>query len=287
MPLLSRHLGQSVEGDYNLGMQPDERSTSSEYDRAASDVAWDAQRLASPHTQQDKSRRVRRMFDGIAPTYELVNSVFSAGRDKYWRREMVRLAVVRAEDVLIDVACGTGDVARAFAGAAVRPARIVGLDFSASMLAEAAARPIAAGSFVQGDALRLPLADGSATLITCAFGVRNFQDLAGGLREMYRVLAPGGRAVILEFTLPRARWLRALYLFYFRRVMPLAASLISRDRSGAYRYLPSSVVNFAESEEVLATLAAAGFKCVAAHPRTCGIVSIYLAAKHSGGPAGT
>ena len=250
------------------------------------ELQWDAQRLACPHAQQDKSRRVRRMFDAIAPTYECVNFFSSAGRDRYWRREMVRLAEVRHDDVLMDIACGTGDVARAFANSPVRPARIVGVDFSAPMLARAVAHPIKGGGFIAGDALRLPLADGTATLVTCAFGIRNFQNLDAGLREMHRVLAPGGRAVILEFGLPRARWLRSPYLFYFRRVMPLAATWISRDRSGAYRYLPHSVVSFPGSDEVLAALTSAGFDRVSAHPRTFGIVSIYVAAKHPGGLAG-
>lgn len=243
------------------------------------ELQWDDVRLDSPHTQSDKSRRVRRMFDAIAPTYELVNSVASGGRDKYWRREMVRLAAVRADDVLLDIACGTGDVARTFAASPVRPQRIVGADFSASMLVRAAARPIAGGAFVQADALHLPLADASVTLITCAFGIRNFQDLATGLREMHRVLRPGGRAVILEFSLPRPEPLRSLYFLYINRLMPLAATWISRDRSGAYRYLPRSVVSFPASGEIVAALASAGFADAAAHPKTFGIVSIYVAAK--------
>src|SRR5512137_890196 len=97
-------------------------------------AVWDASRLAAPHAQPDKADRVRRMFDAIAPTYELVNTVASGARDAHWRREMVRLAAVAPDDVLLDVACGTGDVARAFAAAAVRPARIIGLDFASAML---------------------------------------------------------------------------------------------------------------------------------------------------------
>ena len=243
------------------------------------DLQWDDVRLNSPHTQADKSRRVQRMFDAIAPTYELVNSVASGGRDKYWRREMVRLAAVRPDDVLLDLACGTGDVARTFAAANVRPRHIIGADFSGSMLRVAATRPIAGGSFVQADALHIPLPDAGVSLVTCAFGIRNFQDLSAGLREMYRVLRPGGRAVILEFSLPRPGLLRTLYFFYIHRIMPMAATWISRDRSGAYRYLPRSVVSFPESSEILAALTAAGFTTAAVHPKTLGIVSIYVAAK--------
>lgn len=245
-------------------------------------VAWDERRLASPHTQPDKAQRVRRMFDAIAPTYELVNSVSCAGRDAYWRREMVRLAQVRPDDALLDVACGTGDVARAFAAATVRPRRITGMDFSWPMLVRAAARPVSGGAFCQGDALRLPVADASVSIVTCAFGIRNFQNLDTGLREMHRVLRPGGRAVILEFSLPRSALLRRLYLFYINRILPLTATVISRDRSGAYRYLPRSVVSFSGSDEIAAALRTAGFSAVAVYPRTLGIVSVYVALKDAG-----
>lgn len=252
--------------------------------RSATDpvVQWDEPHLAAPHAQADKAVRVRRMFDAIAPTYELVNSVSSAGRDRYWRREMVRLAAVRPDDVLLDIACGTGDVARTFTEAVTRPARVLGLDFSRAMLELAAARPIARGAFVQADALHLPLPGASTSIVTCAFGIRNFQNLAAGLAEMHRVLRPGGRAVILEFSLPRRRLLRAAYLFYINRIMPWAATWISRDRSGAYRYLPRSVVSFPASDEVLETLASVGFDTADVHPRTFGIVSIYVARKGNG-----
>ncbi len=239
--------------------------------------AWDEHRLAAPHEQADKAERVRRMFDAIAPTYELVNRVFSGGRDKAWRREMIRLAAPWADDVLLDVACGTGDVVRAFAGAPEPPGRLVGADFSGAMLGLAAkAGPEHAG-FVQCDALRLPFADGSVSIVTCAFGIRNFQDLSVGLREMRRVLRPGGRAAILEFSLPRSALLRRLYLFYINRIMPWGAALISRDRAGAYRYLPRSVVSFRDRGEIVSLLRQAGFDRVQARPLTLGIVTLYLA----------
>lgn len=238
---------------------------------------WDKPRLADPHAQPDKADRVRRMFDAIAPTYELVNTVASGARDGYWRREMVRLAAVRSDDVLLDVACGTGDVARAFAAASVRPERIIGLDFAAAMLARAVARPIAGGAFIQADALNLPLADASASIVTCAFGIRNFKDLRAGLSEMARVLRPGGRAVVLEFCVPRRRLFRRAYLFYVHRLMPRLATWISRDSTGAYRYLPQSVISFPDIGEVVTAFRSAGFGEVAVHPLTWGIVAIYVA----------
>ncbi|MHC4671538.1 MAG: ubiquinone/menaquinone biosynthesis methyltransferase [Planctomycetota bacterium] len=231
---------------------------------------------------RDQAGRVRGMFDAIAPTYELINTLASMGRDGYWRREMVRLAEVRPEDVLLDIACGTGDVARAFAGGPVRPRRIMGVDFSLGMLARATGRTIAEGSLCQADALNLPLADRSVSIVSCAFGIRNFQDLSCGLRQMYRVLGPGGRAVILEFSVPRRPFFRRLYLLYFHRLMPLIATLISRDRTGAYRYLPDSVLSFECPKKIISMLKDAGFSNVAVYPLTMGIVTVYVARKDSG-----
>jgi demethylmenaquinone methyltransferase/2-methoxy-6-polyprenyl-1,4-benzoquinol methylase len=233
--------------------------------------AWDSARLADPHRQPDKSDRVRAMFDAIAPTYELVNRVASAGFDARWRREMVRRAGVRPDD-------GTGDVCRAFASAAVRPRHIVGVDFSGGMLARARGRTGGRRvTFCQGDALALPFADGSFTLATCAFGVRNFQELGAGLSEMRRVLRRGGRAVILEFGMPTAPVLQGLYRAYFTHVMPLAARAIARDGTGAYRYLPRSVVSFCDREGIVRCLNSAGFAQVDVTCLTLGIVTLYCA----------
>ena len=129
------------------------------------------------------------------------------------------------------------------------------------------------------DALDLPFASGAFTVAACAFGVRNFQNLETGLREMYRVLAVGGRAVILEFTRPSNRVFRTLYEFYSSRVMPLGATLVSRDKTGAYRYLPRSVVSFPDAGAMCEHLKGVGFSKVVATPMTCGIVTNYLATK--------
>lgn len=243
------------------------------------DIVWDRKRLEAPHTQPDKANRVRRMFDAIAPTYERINTIASAGRDRHWRREMVRLAAVRPDDVLLDLACGTGDVARAFASANPRPARIIAVDFSISMLRLAAPRPISGLTLVQADALHLPLTEASVTIVSCAFGIRNFQDLGTALREIHRVLAPGGRAVILEFSIPTMAIFRHVYRLYAGQVLPALAWLIGRDRTGAYRYLHKSVLSFPRREEIVFGLRAAGFTDVVVHPLSWGIVTIYLASK--------
>ena len=242
---------------------------------ASREQAWSQQQLQAPHEVADKAGRVRCMFNAIAPRYELVNTVFSFGCDKMWRRRAVRMAEIRSDDDVLDIACGTGDFARAFAAA--NPASVVGCDFATEMLALASKRPPPSITWCDADALCLPFADQAFSITSCAFGVRNFQDLQKGLGEMYRVLRPGGRAVILEFTRPRRRLFRAMYELYANRVMPVAASIISRDRSGAYRYLPRSVVSFPDSQKVSDILKEVGFARVEATPLTMGIVAVYIA----------
>ena len=242
---------------------------------------WDARRLRCPHTQPDKAGRVRAMFDAIAPTYERINSLFSVGCDAYWRRRAIELAGVNRDDLALDIACGTGDQARALARWG--PRRVIGCDFAHQMLLRAARHQTAPTLCCQADALHLPFGDRSVTVTTCAFGVRNFQDLDAGFREMHRVLAPAGRAVILEFTRPANRLLRPVYEFYASRVMPALAARLSRDRVGAYRYLPRSVVSFLSAEEMCARLIGAGFREARAVPLTFGVVTVYVARRASDG----
>jgi len=240
-------------------------------------TVWDRPRLAAPHDQPDKARRVRAMFDGIAPTYELVNRVLSAGRDAHWRRYAVRMAGVQPDDHVLDLACGTGDFARAFARAG--PRMIVGSDFAPAMLALAAERDPGDIHWCRADALAMPYGDAAFSIVSCAFGVRNFQSLSQGLSEICRVLAPGGRAVILEFTMPKAPVLAKMYLLYFRHILPFAARLISRDRSGAYDYLPQSVTSFLDARGMVEALMSAGFSSVEHRSLTLGIVTVYVARK--------
>jgi len=247
----------------------------SKADKRAKIVLWDRRRLAQPHAQQDKAWRIRRMFDAIAPRYRLINKLASAGRDEYWRREAVRLARLGRNERVLDVGCGTGDLAAAFAEARPRPDLIVGIDFSHDMLVQAA-RQIAGVPWCEADALRLPFADQTFTVVSCAFVIRNFQDLQAGLAEMFRVLRRGGRLVILEFRLPENRWWRAVYWAYLSGLMPLAASWLSADRTGAYRYLPRSVLCFPGCAEVARRLRQAGFAHVEVQALTFGIVAAYV-----------
>ncbi len=238
---------------------------------------WDEDQLSDPHALADKAARVRRMFDDIAPTYERVNTLASAGRDRAWRRETVRLAEVRPADRVLDIACGTGDLAEAFARAGAR--RIVGIDFASRMLLRSLGRVPGRAGWIQGDALRLPFADETFDITCCAFGVRNFQDLETGLGEMHRVLKPGGRAVILEFSMPAQPVLRGIYQFYFAKILPKLATWISGDRTGAYRYLPRSVRTFVTPAQMIELLKKVGFSSARATSRTCGIVHIVRADK--------
>ena len=240
---------------------------------------WDDGRLHAPHQLSDKAARVEAMFDAIAPTYERVNSVTSFGQDAGWRKRAVTLADVRAGDVVLDVCCGTGDMIRAFAGGVARPGQILGVDFAAQMLAaghyDGLVTPY---QIVRADALRLPIASGAVDIISCAFGVRNFQDLDAGLREFRRVLRPGGRVVILEFAPPENPLVRVGYRLYTESILPRIAGWLSRDTTGAYRYLPRSIRTFERRRDMEARLRRAGFDEVRSVAMNFGSVVIYRAA---------
>lgn len=195
---------------------------------------------------------VRTMFDRIAPVYDAMNRLMTAGLDVRWRR-LAAQAVVRPGDRVLDAACGTGDFAladlRAGAG------EVVGVDFSARML-ERARRKSAAIEWVPGDLLALPFGDGSFDALTVGFGVRNLSDLERGLGELRRVLRPGGRVAVLEITPPRGV-LQPFFSVWFDRLVPAAGRLL--PGGGAYSYLPASVRRFPRAEELAGLLEQAGF----------------------------
>jgi len=237
---------------------------------------WDRGLLANPHALADKRMRVQRMFAAIAGSYDINNRLHSLWQDQTWRRKAVQIAAVKSGDVVVDVACGTGDSALAFAAGGAR--RVIAVDFTWEMLPLAGAKARGQASnvrFVAGDAMRLPLADACADVASIAFGIRNLADPAGAMREFHRILRPGGRLVILEFSLPTNRILRWLYNLYFRRVLPLTATLISGDRTGAYRYLPESVNTFIGREQMALMMREAGLVEVRQHPLTLGVCVCY------------
>jgi demethylmenaquinone methyltransferase/2-methoxy-6-polyprenyl-1,4-benzoquinol methylase len=219
------------------------------------------------------------MFDAIAPRYDLLNHLLSAGIDRRWRTRAIRTLQLTGRETLVDVATGTADVALAAAGAA----RVVGVDFAGAMLALGLRKVQRGGherriTLVRGDALRLPLADGVADAVTMAFGIRNVQSPEVGCSEMARVLRRGGRLAILEFGMPRVPGVRALYEWYFNRVLPFIGRRIS-GHGGAYAYLPASVGSFPPPPAFVTVLRQAGFADVRAVPLTFGIVYLYTAVK--------
>ncbi len=212
---------------------------------------------------------VRRMFDRIAPVYDAMNRVMTAGLDRRWRRVTVE-AVVRPGDRVLDACCGTGDLAIAALG---RGADVVGLDFSEAML-ERARRKSAAVEWVVGDVLALPFDDAVFDAVTVGFGVRNVDDLAAGVRELRRVLRPGGRLGILEITRPRGL-LASFYRLWFDRVIPVLGRVL--PGGAAYTYLPASVRRFPGPEDLAALLVGCGFAEVRFRLFAGGIVALHVA----------
>lgn len=255
---------------------------------------WNQNLLNNPHTVADKQRRVREMFAAIAPSYDINNRLHSLWMDQRWRRFVVQWAALRPSDVTLDVACGTGDLTLALArglikagAAGITPGQVIGLDFTYEMLPIARHKAAVAGlpaiAWLHGDAQALPLDDASVDVATIAFGIRNVADPQAAIGEFFRVLRPGGRLIILEFSLPTNRLLRGMYNFYFRQVLPRTATWISGDRTGAYRYLPRSVNTFIGRETMLAMMQTVGFVQVENRPLTCGICVAYRGVKNPGG----
>ena len=223
--------------------------------------------------------RIAGMFDAIAPRYDLLNHLLSAGIDRRWRSQAIASLRLTGRETLIDVCTGTADVALA----ATAARRVLGVDFAGAMLKIGLIKVRNGGqerriALVRGDAMRLPAPDGSADAVTVAFGIRNVQKPEVGCAEMARVLRRGGRLAILEFGMPRIPGISALYRWYFSRVLPFIGRRIS-GHTAAYSYLPASVGMFPPPAEFVTMLQQAGFSEVRAVPLTFGIVYLYTAVK--------
>ena len=228
-----------------------------------------------------KKEKVQEMFNGIAPKYDLLNHLLSLGIDKAWRRKAMRELERGAKDRVLDVACGTGDFSIEALRHGVR--QVVGVDISENMLAVAQEKARDKGleeqlEFLYGDSEQLTFPDENFDAVTVAFGVRNFEHLERGLREMCRVLRPGGRVVILEFSTPDRFPMKQLYRFYFKHILPRVGGLVSGDR-GAYEYLPASVFAFPQGDRFLDIMRACGFRDVRRRPLTFGIATLYTGEK--------
>ncbi len=237
------------------------------------------------HSVEDRiafSRQVQDMFNNIAPRYDLLNKVLSLGLDSYWRRKAVSRLNPQDEIKYLDLATGTGDVALEIARRAPN-AQIVGADFSEAML-ELAAQKIkkckqsTAIELKSASAESLPFENATFNGIITAFGVRNFSNIEQCLGEMWRVLEPAGKTVILEFSLPNNSLLEFGYRIYFDHVLPLIGRLVSGHPS-AYQYLPDSVGRFPERDEFSKLLQQAGFQNVTYSDLTCGVITIYTGVK--------
>ena len=232
--------------------------------------------------QEAKASQVERMFDGIAHRYDFLNHFFSLGIDVIWRKRCVRILQQDNPSTILDVATGTAD----FAIEAVRmglDGHVTGVDISAGMLEVGRTKVAARGwndriELVQGDSVSLPFSEGQFDAFTVAFGVRNFENLQGGLKDMLRVLKPGGLGLVLEFSKPKRFPIKQLFGLYFKHIMPTVGKWVSKDPA-AYSYLPESVDAFPEGEDFLNELTQAGYTDVKARRLTGGIATIYTGRK--------
>jgi demethylmenaquinone methyltransferase/2-methoxy-6-polyprenyl-1,4-benzoquinol methylase len=255
-------------------------------DRVSAESTATIGQPTAAHNAVDKSgAKVRGMFAEIAPRYDLVNRMLSGGIDVWWRHVTVRRAPPPPAGAMLDVCTGTGDLALAYARAAAPGVRIVASDFCRPMLdhgIEKARKSGAQVEWVEADAMALPFPTAAFDLVTVAFGLRNIADTARGLAEMARVIEPGGRLAILEFSLPPNRLIRGFYLWYFRRVLPFLGNAVARNRSDAYTYLNKSVEEFPSGERLAGLVRAAGFDRVEMVPLTFGIATLTLATRVAG-----
>ena len=248
--------------------------------------------LPDPRSGPEKDAAlVQRMFDRVAPRYDLANSVFSLGQDRHWRRVAVRAVQPQLGEVALDVAAGTGMLAHELRRGG---ATVVALDFSFPMLAYGAAREAAGGAprtrwleggghpegvlWCNGDGMRLPLADASVDVVTIAFGLRNLPDPAAGLAEFARVTRPGGRLAVLEFSSPKWRPFRAVYHRYLLGAIPQVAKVVTSDPA-AYRYLAESILEWPDQNGLARLLAASGWEKVRWKNLTGGVVAVHAATR--------
>lgn len=227
--------------------------------------------------------RIRRMFDGIAPSYDLLNHLLSLNIDKAWRKRVVRMVPLRAGP-LLDVCTGTGDLAFEYDRVAKGKRPIIATDFSGEMLVHAIRKSKKRGShpripFVQADAQQLPFPSNAFEVVTVAFGLRNVTDTDRGLEEMARVARPGGKVAVLEFSRPKHWFLGRAYRGYFRYLLPMVGQLFSRSGDKAYVYLPASVMEFPDGEALADRMRAAGLQDIQYTPFTFGIATLYVGTK--------
>jgi demethylmenaquinone methyltransferase/2-methoxy-6-polyprenyl-1,4-benzoquinol methylase len=229
-----------------------------------------------------EGKAVNKMFAGIAGRYDLVNHLLSGGVDFYWRRVLTRMVKACTPKNVVDLATGSGDVAFKLRDRMGTEVPVTGLDFCEPMLEEARAKRSVKASYSDiafdfGDCMDLPLGDNSVDAVTISFGLRNFENRQRGLQEILRVLRPGGRLFVLEFSQPDT-WFCPIYYFYLKFILPWVAALATGDKS-AYEYLAGTIENFPSKEALMEQLKQAGYKTVEATGLTFSIVAIHEAQK--------
>lgn len=236
-----------------------------------------------PYKELDLSKKeqVAKMFDNISHKYDFLNHFLSVGIDIYWRKYAIKLLKASQPKLMLDIATGTGDFA--IEALKLNPDKIIGVDISAGMLKYGKEKIIKLGlehkiELMLGDSEKLQFDDNTFDAITVSFGVRNFENLEKGLTDMFRVLKPGGKAVVLEFSKPKSFPMKQLYNFYFKNILPILGKIFSKDNT-AYTYLPESVNAFPDGEDFLKVFEKSGFKSTKCIPLTFGISSIYIGEK--------
>ncbi len=233
------------------------------------------------NTEAGKKKEVAQMFDHVAHSYDFLNHFFSLGIDRGWRKRVVNILQPTKPKIILDVATGTADLALALSK--LSPTSIVGVDISTKMLAIGAKKISAAKldniiKLQEGDSVKLQFPDNNFDAVTVSFGVRNFENLRMGLSEMYRVLKPGGKVVILEFSKPTTFPIKQLFAVYFKYLLPFIGKIVSGDNR-AYTYLPESVAAFPEGKQFVSILQELGYTGVSTERLTFGISTIYTASK--------
>lgn len=234
--------------------------------------------LTPYNTTESKKEQVAAMFNNVAGTYDFLNHFFSVGIDKLWRRKLVRLIGESKPKHLLDVATGTADLA--IAETKLNPDKIIGIDISEKMLAigKEKTKDYPTIELQLGDSENIQFSDNTFDAVSVSFGVRNFENVTVGLEEMRRVLKPGGKVFILEFSKPTNWLVSKLYYFYFCNVLPFIGKLISKDEH-AYAYLPESVRIFPDGKKFVELMQYAGYKNIQCKPLTFGISTIYIGEK--------
>ena len=230
-----------------------------------------------------KKEKIQQMFDGIAPSYDRLNHLMSLGVDKRWRRRALKEVVDGSTQQILDVACGTGDSTIAIAKAAGSGSRVTGVDISEGMMALVMEKAAHEGVHDRirlqvADGENLPFDEGTFHRVTCAFGIRNFENKDKGLQEFLRVLKPGGKTVILELSVPQNRFARWCYDLYFLHLLPWIGGRVSGNKE-AYRYLPASVHAFPSPSAFSAMMEGAGFRSVRCRTFTFGLCRLYVGEK--------